>query len=62
LLQDISSLLSYAAFTTEVFPDQLKQIASEAFRDRLRWAFVSLSPWLGLSFLLCLFFSKVPEA
>lgn len=41
-------------------PDELKEVTIEAFRDGLRWAFFSLLPWLGISFLLCLFLSKIP--
>ena len=42
-------------------PDQLRDVVTAAFRDGLRWAFISLLPWLGVAFALCLFLKKVPE-
>jgi len=40
-------------------PDSLRAVVTEAFRDGLRWAFISLLPWLGIAWALCLFLPKV---
>ncbi|CAG8692177.1 194_t:CDS:2, partial [Acaulospora colombiana] len=43
-------------------PDNLRTVTTEAFKDGIRWAFLSLVPWLGISLLLCLFLTRVdPE-
>ncbi|KAG8830594.1 hypothetical protein FRC17_004666 [Serendipita sp. 399] len=42
-------------------PDRLKEVATQAFRDGLRWAFWSLLPWLVIAFFLCCFLSEIPE-
>lgn len=42
-------------------PDALRQVVTDAFRDGLRWAFISLLPWLGIAFVLCLFLPLVPD-
>jgi hypothetical protein len=42
-------------------PDQLRDVVTAAFRDGLRWAFISLLPWLGVAFALCVFLQKVPD-
>jgi hypothetical protein len=42
-------------------PDALRDIVTAAFRDGLRWAFISLLPWLGISWVLSLFLKKVPD-
>ncbi|PVF97524.1 MFS general substrate transporter [Serendipita vermifera] len=42
-------------------PDNLKNVATDAFKDGLRWAFLSLVPWLGVSFVLCLFLSRIAD-
>ena len=41
-------------------PDNLRAVVTDAFRDGLRWAFISLLPWLGIAWVLCLFLPKVP--
>ncbi|CCA75864.1 related to putative multidrug transporter [Serendipita indica DSM 11827] len=42
-------------------PEALRNVATNAFRDGLRWAFISLIPWLVVSFVLCLFLSRIPD-
>ncbi|PVG04257.1 MFS general substrate transporter [Serendipita vermifera] len=43
-------------------PDNLRAVTTEAFKDGIRWAFLSLLPWLGISLLVCLFLTRVdPE-
>jgi hypothetical protein len=37
----------------------LFQVVSDAFREGVRWAFISLIPWFGVSFLLSLKLSAI---
>lgn len=62
-LEIMTSLNSVGAQYGGIFslPDDLRAVVTAAFRDGLRWAFISLLPWLGITFALCLFLRKVPE-
>ena len=39
----------------------LVKVVADAFRDGVRWAFISLIPWAGGSFLLSLKLSAIPS-
>jgi len=39
----------------------VQQIIRDAFRDGVRWSFISLIPWAGLAVILFLFLSKIPD-
>ncbi|KAG2033338.1 hypothetical protein BDR03DRAFT_693226 [Suillus americanus] len=45
----------------EGFPPVVQQIIRDAFRDGVRWSFISLIPWAGLAVILSLFLSKIPD-
>jgi hypothetical protein len=42
-------------------PETLKNVTLDAFKDGLRWAFFSLLPWLFISWVLCLFLSRIAD-
>ncbi|PVF97525.1 MFS general substrate transporter [Serendipita vermifera] len=42
-------------------PENLKNVTIEAFKDGLRWAFLSLVPWLAVAFVMSLFLNKIDE-
>ncbi|KAG0700801.1 major facilitator superfamily domain-containing protein [Suillus ampliporus] len=42
-------------------PPVVQQIIRDAFRNGVRWSFISLIPWAGLAFILSLFLSKIPD-
>lgn len=46
----------------EGLPPAVQQIIRDAFRDGVRWSFISLIPWAGLAVILSLFLSKIPDA
>lgn len=62
-LQISTSLNSVGSEFGGIFslPAELRQVVTDAFRDGLRWAFISLLPWLGIAWVLCLFLPKVPD-
>jgi len=39
----------------------VQQIIRDAFRDGVRWSFISLIPWAGLAVILFFFLSKIPD-
>ncbi|KAG1855642.1 major facilitator superfamily domain-containing protein [Suillus subalutaceus] len=42
-------------------PPVVQQIIRDAFRNGVRWSFISLIPWAGLAVILSLFLSKIPD-
>jgi hypothetical protein len=42
-------------------PSAVQQIIRDAFRNAVRWSFISLIPWAGLAVILFLFLSKIPD-
>lgn len=42
-------------------PPVVQQIIRDAFRNGVRWSFISLIPWAGLAVVLSLFLSKIPD-
>ncbi|KAG1752025.1 major facilitator superfamily domain-containing protein [Suillus lakei] len=42
-------------------PSVVQQIIRDAFRNGVRWSFISLIPWAGLAVILSLFLSKIPD-
>lgn len=42
-------------------PPVVQQIIRDAFRNGVRWSFISLIPWAGLAVMLSLFLSKIPD-
>jgi len=45
----------------EGLPQTVQQIIRDAFRNGVRWSFMSLIPWAGLTVFLFLFLSKIPD-
>ncbi|KAG1888133.1 major facilitator superfamily domain-containing protein [Suillus subluteus] len=45
----------------EGLPPVVQQIIRDAFRNGVRWSFISLIPWAGLAVILSLFLSKIPD-
>lgn len=41
-------------------PPDLQAIVNNAFKDGLRWAFISLIPWSGVACILVFFLSRIP--
>jgi hypothetical protein len=58
--QSLSSVQSQFGGISSL-PDSLREVVTAAFRDGLRWAFISLLPWLVIAFALCVFLKKVPD-
>ena len=54
-----SSLSSLQSINS--LPPNVQQIVRDAFRNGVRWSFISLIPWAGLSFLLVLRLSLIGE-
>ncbi|KAH7910601.1 major facilitator superfamily domain-containing protein [Hygrophoropsis aurantiaca] len=54
--QSLNSLQSLSAL-----PPDVQNVIREAFRNGVRWAFISLLPWCCLSFFLLLFLSKITD-
>jgi len=42
-------------------PSAVQQIIRDAFRNAVRWSFISLIPWAGLAVILFLFLSRIPD-
>ncbi|KIJ28884.1 hypothetical protein M422DRAFT_189144 [Sphaerobolus stellatus SS14] len=42
-------------------PPALATVVRDAFRNGVRWAFISLVPWAGIATILVLFLSKIPD-
>lgn len=42
-------------------PDEVQTVIRDAFRNAVRWSFVSLIPWAGLATLSSLFLSKIED-
>jgi hypothetical protein len=42
-------------------PEDLRTVTTDAFKDALRWAFLSLVPWLAIAFVMSLFLNKIDE-
>ncbi|KAH7909170.1 MFS general substrate transporter [Hygrophoropsis aurantiaca] len=47
--------------TLEGFPSEVQDIVREAFRNAVRWCFISLIPWLGIATISSVFLSKITE-
>jgi hypothetical protein len=45
----------------EGLPPVVQQIIRDAFRNGVRWSFISLIPWAGLAVILSLFLSKISD-
>ncbi|KAG2033342.1 hypothetical protein BDR03DRAFT_803707, partial [Suillus americanus] len=45
----------------EGLPPVVQQIIRDAFRNGVRWSFISLIPWAGLAVIPSLFLSKIPD-
>jgi MFS family permease len=45
----------------EGLPPVVQQIVRDAFRNGVRWSFISLIPWAGLAVILSLFLSKISD-
>jgi hypothetical protein len=43
-------------------PPAVAQVVKEGFREGVRWAFISLIPWSGVSTILTIFLSKIDES
>ncbi|KAF8839271.1 MFS general substrate transporter [Paxillus ammoniavirescens] len=43
-------------------PTGLQTVIRDAFRNAVRWSFISLIPWLGLAAVLSVFLSKIPDS
>lgn len=56
-LGDISSIQAISQL-----PPFLQQAVRDAFREGVRWAFISLIPWTGVSAILVLFLSNIPDS
>ena len=55
-LQGLESLQSIDAL-----PPAIQELVKNAFRNGVKWCFISLIPWAGVSLLLVLFLSKIPD-
>ena len=55
-LQGLESLQSIDAL-----PPAIQELVKNAFRNGVRWCFISLIPWAGVSLLLVLFLIKIPD-
>ncbi|TDL15813.1 MFS general substrate transporter [Rickenella mellea] len=42
-------------------PPEIRSAIKKAFRNGVRWSFISLIPWCALSFFACLFLSNIPD-
>ncbi|OJA11790.1 hypothetical protein AZE42_13064 [Rhizopogon vesiculosus] len=64
-LDILAALYSSGGLTSimslEGLPPTVQQIIRDAFRNGVRWSFVSLIPWAGLAVFLFLFLSKIPD-
>ncbi|TDL15810.1 MFS general substrate transporter [Rickenella mellea] len=45
----------------DTLPPEIRTVIKEAFRNGVRWSFISLIPWCALSFFACLFLSNIPD-
>ncbi|KAF9270743.1 MFS general substrate transporter [Marasmius fiardii PR-910] len=45
----------------QMLPPSAQDIIKEAFRDGVRWCFISLVPWTAVAFILTLFLSNIPD-
>ncbi|KAK1230454.1 hypothetical protein PQX77_006464 [Marasmius sp. AFHP31] len=43
-------------------PQAMQVVVREAFRDGVRWCFISLVPWAAVAFLLTLYLSDIPDS
>ncbi|KAL0566981.1 hypothetical protein V5O48_015018 [Marasmius crinis-equi] len=43
-------------------PPEIQTVIKEAFRDGVRWCFISLVPWATIAFVLSLFLSDIPDS
>jgi len=46
----------------DALPQDAQNLVRDAFRNGMRWVFISLIPWCGLAVLLTLFLSKIPDS
>ena len=42
-------------------PEEVQTVVKEAFRDGVRWCFISLIPWAAIAFILTVFLSDIPD-
>lgn len=65
-LDTLAALYSSGGLTSiqslEGLPLVVQQIIRDAFRNGVRWSFISLIPWAGLAVILFLFLSKIPDS
>ncbi|KIK69465.1 hypothetical protein GYMLUDRAFT_648710 [Collybiopsis luxurians FD-317 M1] len=45
----------------KLLPPAAQDIVKEAFRDGVRWCFISLVPWTAVAFFLTIFLSNIPD-
>ena len=64
IAQLLEALSSSASSLTSInsLPADIQQVVREAYRSGSRWSFISLIPWAGLSVLLTLFLSRIPDS
>lgn len=55
-VEGIASLQSINAL-----PPSIQTLVRNAFRDGVRWSFISLIPWAGVTVFLVLFLSRIPD-
>ncbi|OJA20700.1 hypothetical protein AZE42_13924 [Rhizopogon vesiculosus] len=64
-LDILAALYSSGGLTSimslEGLPPTVQQIIRDAFRNGVRWSFMSLIPWVALEAILFLFLSKIPD-
>jgi len=65
-LASLVSLLDSGGLTSltslDGLPSAVQTVVRDAFRDGVRWGFVSLIPWLGVGCLLSLFLSRIKDS
>jgi len=63
-LQQLAALGGTIDSLTDItnLPADLANAVRDAFRDGVRWAFISLLPWTSIAAIMVLFLSKIPDA
>ncbi|KAF5370860.1 hypothetical protein D9758_001993 [Tetrapyrgos nigripes] len=64
---DAASLVSVAGAIDSLqainnLPPNLQTIVRDAFRDGVRWSFISIIPWAAIAFLMSLALSRIPDS
>lgn len=64
-LSDGSTALSVEGLASlqsiDALPPSIQTLVRNAFRDGVRWSFISLIPWAGVTVFLVLFLSRIPD-